>query len=106
MSLMRDKLPVRILRRIKSSLQLPWAGGLFKITPELIMFVNLQFAEIATHKTQRRLILLDSFDNPILIENVEKFYVALRERYYEVLNDYYDDYTKTNTIRSVNDLNI
>ena len=76
-------------------LSLPYNSGLFKITRELISFAELmslraaiaQSADLKANPT----VVLDSYDNPILIENPQDFTEKLWQRYYEVNNEYLED---------------
>jgi hypothetical protein len=76
-------------------LSLPYNSGLFKITRELINFAELmslraaiaQSADLEANPT----VVLDSYDNPILIENPRDFTEKLWQRYYEVNNEYLKD---------------
>jgi chromosome condensin MukBEF MukE localization factor len=76
-------------------LSLPYNSGLFKITRELINFAELmslraaiaQSADLEANPT----VVLDSYDNPILIEDPQDFTEKLWQRYYEVNNEYLKD---------------
>ena len=76
-------------------LTLPYNSGLFKITLELINFAELmslraamaQSADLEANPT----VVLDSYDNPILIEDPRDFTEKLWQRYYEVNNEYLED---------------
>ena len=76
-------------------LSLPYNSGLFKITRELINFAELmslraaiaQSADLEANPT----IVLDSYDNPILIEDPRDFTEKLWQQYYEVNNEYLEN---------------
>jgi len=76
-------------------LSLPYNSGLFKITRELINFAELmslraaiaQSADLKANPT----VVLDSYDNPILIEDPRDFTEKLWQQYYEVNNEYLED---------------
>jgi hypothetical protein len=84
-------------------LTLPYNSGLFKITLELINFAELmslraamaQSADLEANPT----VVLDSFDNPILIKNPREFTEKLWEKYYEVNNEYLDKFEELREIR-------
>jgi len=84
-------------------LTLPYNSGLFKITLELINFAELmslraamaQSADLEANPT----VVLDSFDNPILIKDPQDFTVKLWEKYYEVNNEYLDKFKELREIR-------
>jgi hypothetical protein len=63
-------------------------GGSFKIDRTLITFCKTLLndgTEVA--------VLLDVYDNPILVE-LKEFYDEVMSRYFEVTNDYYLEYEK------------
>ena len=76
-------------------LSLPYNSGLFKITRELINFAELmslraaiaQSADLEANPT----VVLDSYDNPILIEDPRDFTEKLWQQYYEVNNEYLEN---------------
>ena len=84
-------------------LSLPYNSGLFKITRELINFAELmslraaiaQSADLEANPT----VILDSFDNPILIKNPREFTEKLWQKYYEVNNEYLDKFEELREIR-------
>jgi len=84
-------------------LSLPYNGGLFKVTHELISFCELmslrqqiaQQSDLEANPT----VVLDQFENPILIEDPVDFTQKLWQRYYEVTNEYYAELGKIRQIR-------
>jgi len=84
-------------------LSLPYNGGLFKVTHELISFCELMSlrqqmaaeADLEANPT----VVLDSYNNPILIEDAVDFTTKLWQRYYEVTNEYYAELGKIRQIR-------
>ena len=84
-------------------LSLPYNSGLFKITRELISFAELmslraamaQSADLEANPT----VILDSFDNPILIKEPREFTEKLWQKYYEVNNEYLDKFKELREIR-------
>jgi len=84
-------------------LSLPYNGGLFKVTQELISFGELMSLrhQIATQNDldANPTVVLDSFENPILIEDPVDFTQKLWQRYYEVTNEYYAELEKIRQIR-------
>ena len=71
-------------------------GGTFTVTQELIAFVNM--AVIAKKES---LILLDKNDIPIQIDNVTEFLEDISSLYFEVINEYYNDYQKLRSSRKI-----
>lgn len=84
-------------------LSLPYNGGLFKVTHELISFCELMSLrqQIATQNDLEAnpTVVLDQFENPILIEDPVDFTQKLWQRYYEVTNEYYAELGKIRQIR-------
>lgn len=71
-------------------------GGTFRVTQELIAFVN-----IAVTSGKSSLILLDKNDIPIQIDDTEKFLEDISSLYFEVINEYYNDYQKLRSSRKI-----
>ena len=71
-------------------------GGTFKVSQELIGFVS---TIISSGKTE--VILLDKNDIPIKIEDTTKFLEDLSSLYFEVINEYYNDYQKLRSSRKI-----
>lgn len=77
-------------------------GGSFKIDRSLITF-----CKALIDSNEKSVVLLDVYNNPILIE-LESFYDEILSRYIEVTNDYYVEYEKLRKARkthAVLDLN-
>ena len=77
-------------------------GGSFKIDRSLITF-----CKVLIDSGEQTAVLLDVYDNPILIE-LAAFYDEIISRYIEVTNDYYVEYEKLRKARkthAVLDLN-
>lgn len=70
-------------------------GGTFTIDRTLINFCRLLQDE-----QQTSAVLLDIYNNPILVE-VKSFYDEILSRYFEVTNDYYAEYEKLRKSRKV-----
>jgi len=71
-------------------------GGTFKVSQELIGFVS---TIISSGKTE--VILLDKNDIPIKIEDTAKFLEDISSLYFEVINEYYNDYQKLRSSRKI-----
>lgn len=71
-------------------------GGTFLITPSLLSLVDR-----LVQKGRSESVLLDMNDTPIKIENLEEFLEELDDRYFNVINDYYNEYEKLRQARSV-----
>ena len=84
-------------------LTLPYNSGLFKITLELINFGELMTLRAAMAQSAdleaNPVVILDSFDNPILIKDPQDFTTKLWQKYYEVNNEYLDKFEQLREIR-------
>lgn len=58
-------------------------GGLWKVTPELLMFLDLAGAE--------ELVLLDSYDNPVKV-NRGQLLTLVRDTYNTVMEQWYNEF--------------
>lgn len=81
----------RLLReRIQNDLHVPYAGGLFKITPDLIAFVNSWNTEI--------IYLEDIYENPIEL-NREDFLTIIKDHYQRIMNRWHQEFNELKKIR-------
>ena len=72
------------------------AGGSFTVDQSLISFMNFV---VSSGKTE--ISLLDKNDIPIRIEDTEKFLDEISSLYFEVVNDYYNEYQKLRSSRKI-----
>ena len=72
------------------------AGGSFTVDQSLISFMNFV---VSSGKTE--ISILDKNDIPIHIEDTEKFLTEVSSLYFEVVNDYYNDYQKLRSSRKI-----
>jgi hypothetical protein len=72
------------------------AGGSFAVNQSLISFMNFV---VSSGKTE--ISLLDKNDIPIRIEDTEKFLDEISSLYFEVVNDYYNEYQKLRSSRKI-----
>ena len=75
-------------------------GGLFYIDQSLLTFVEM----LCNKGRVTGIVLLDSNENPILIDNLENFRDEILSRYFETTNEYLDQYQKLKKSRSVEKL--
>lgn len=75
-------------------------GGIFKITKELISFVQM----LINMGRCENLPIIDSNDNPILINDLNKFQTEILDRYFEATFDYLEAYNELKKCRSVEKL--
>jgi hypothetical protein len=86
--------------RITAKLTYGFNGGLFRIDRNLLTFVDMLCAKGRTSGV----VLLDVNENPILVDDLEAFREELFQRYFEVTNEYFDQYQKIKKSRSVEKL--
>ena len=72
------------------------AGGSFTVDQSLISFMNFV---VSSGKTE--ISLLDKNNIPIHIDNTEKFLDEVSSLYFEVVNDYYNEYQKLRSSRKI-----
>ena len=85
----------RILReKILTDLHIPYNGGLFKVTPEIIMFANLQ-------TLNENFYLEDVYHNPIHIINPKEFTELCMEQYQKVMNRWHREHNELKQLRKI-----
>ena len=72
------------------------AGGSFTVDQSLISFMNIV---VSSGKTE--ISLLDKNHIPIHIDKTEKFLDEVSSLYFEVVNDYYNEYQKLRSSRKI-----
>ena len=72
------------------------SGGSFTVDQSLISFMNFV---VSSGKTE--ITLLDKNDIPVHIEDTEKFLDDVSSLYFEVVNDYYNEYQKLKSSRKI-----
>jgi len=72
------------------------AGGSFTVDQSLISFMNFV---VSSGKTE--ITLLDKNDIPVHIEDTEKFLDEVSSLYFEVVNDYYNEYQQLRSSRKI-----
>jgi len=85
--------------RVQTLLSYSTNGGTFIISHELISFVKL-----LVDREMPDAVLLDVYNNPIQIENLDTFLEELISRYFEATNEYFADYSKLKKSRKVHKL--
>ncbi len=85
----------QILReKIQTDLHVAYNGGLFKVTPEIIMFSNLQ-------TLNEHFYLEDVYHNPIHIVNPLEFTRLCNEHYQKVMNRWHQQHAELRRIRKI-----
>ena len=72
------------------------SGGSFTVDQSLISFMNFV---VSSGKTE--ISLLDKNDIPIHIDDTEEFLEEVSSLYFEVVNDYYNEYQKLRSSRKI-----
>lgn len=84
-----------ILReKILTDLHVTYNGGLFKVTPEMIVFANLQ-------TLNEHFYLEDEYHNPIHITSPREFTILCMEHYQKVMNRWHQEHNELKRIRKV-----
>lgn len=71
-------------------------GGIFKITQELISFID-----VLVRREIEEVVLIDERGNPILIKDLLSFRDAIIGLYFEATNEYHFEHEKLRKARSV-----
>jgi hypothetical protein len=86
--------------KIEAKLTYGCNGGIFKIDRSLITFVQLLIDQGRISGVP----LIDSNENPILIDNLETFKDEILDRYFTATLEYYEQYQDLKKSRSVEKL--
>lgn len=81
---------------MNNKLMLNYGGGLFKVDKELISFIG-----IILLNENKNVILIDTNDIPILIEDLKDFAEKASAQYEKALGQYYKSYQKLNEAREI-----
>jgi len=91
----------RLLKeKIEAKLTIGQNGGIFKIDKSLITFVQMFIDQGRTENVP----LIDSNENPIMIDDLEKFRDDIFDRYYDTTLEYYQEFQELKKSRSVEKL--
>jgi hypothetical protein len=83
----------RILReKIQTDLHMAHAGGMFKITPELIAFVKTWPVD--------EIYLEDTYQNPVKLDR-QTFLVTAQQHYQQVMNRWHNEHEQLKQIRKI-----
>lgn len=86
--------------KINAKLTYGYGGGIFKIDRSLIVFVQMLIDQGRTENVP----LIDNNENPILVTNLEDFKSEILDRYFSATYEYYEDYQKIKSSRTVEKL--
>jgi hypothetical protein len=86
--------------KIEAKLTYGFNNGLFRIDQNLLTFVDL----LCTKGRTAGVVILDVNENPVLIDDLEKFKDEIFSRYFETTNEYFEQYQTLKKSRSVEKL--
>lgn len=86
--------------KINGKLTYGHSGGLFKINRELIVFVQMLIDQGRIENVP----LIDENGNPVLVPDLQSFKDDIVDRYFTAIYEYYEDYQKIKSSRSVEKL--
>jgi len=86
--------------KIEAKLTYGFNNGLFHIDQNLLTFVDL----LCTKGRTTGVVILDVNENPVLIDDLEKFKDEIFSRYFETTNEYFEEYQVLKKSRSVEKL--
>ena len=75
-------------------------GSQFTIDRELINYTNM----LVEHNNTADVVFLDDNNFPVMIEDVSKFLVDLKDVYFQALNTFYTEYNNLKSNRSIEKL--
>lgn len=75
-------------------------GCQFTVDRELINYTNM----LVEHDNTTDVVFLDDNDLPIIIEDVSKFLIDIKDIYFQALNTFYTEYNKLKSNRSIEKL--
>jgi len=90
---------IQLKAKNKTLLTYSFGGGTFFIDRSLISFVDMLIKD-----GEESVVLLDQYELPILVEDLQAFKEEILGRYFESTNEYHADYTKLRQSRSVDKL--
>jgi hypothetical protein len=85
--------------KVQTLLNYSTNGGTFNISQELISFVKLLL-----DREYSDAVLLDVYNNPIKIDDLNDFLDEILSRYFEAVNEYHTEYQKLRKARKVHKL--
>jgi hypothetical protein len=86
--------------KIQAKLTYGFNGGIFKINQELISFVQV----LLDKGRKTGVVLLDQNDNPVLVDDLNKFQDEIMDRYFTATNEYLEAWQQLKKSRSVEKL--
>lgn len=78
--------------RTETQLHIAFNGGLFKASPELILFLNMDWSD-------SEIIVRDSYDNPVKVDRIA-LVEKLKSAYQFAMNQWHIEYEELTKIRN------
>ena len=89
-----------IKEKLEARLTYGYGGGVFKIDRSLVSFVQMLIDKERTQNVP----LIDSNNNPIMIQDLDKFREEIFDRYFSATLEYLNEFEKIKKSRSVEKL--
>lgn len=86
--------------KMSAKLVYGYNGGMFTVNPQLLCFVQL----LLDSGRSSGVVLLDDYQNPILVDDLELFKTHAFDKYFSVTLEYHQHYEKIKKNRSVEKL--
>lgn len=83
-----------MLEKLDGQLTFAYAGGLFKSTPELLALLDAYEKQNYT-----TVVIMDEYQNPIMISEVELFTQMVAQNLQAALNEYFVEYERLKKVR-------
>jgi hypothetical protein len=79
--------------KMETDLHIPYNGGMFKVTPELIAFLECWNSEL-------EVILEDVYENPIIVNQYE-FLTLCKQHYKKIMNMWWIKHAQLKQVRKI-----
>lgn len=90
----------QLKEKIDIKLTYGFNGGLFRIDQQLLTFVDM----LCNNGRTSGVVIIDSNNNPVLVENMTEFKDEIFSRYFEATGEYFEKYQALKKSRSVEKL--
>lgn len=90
----------QLKEKIDIKLTYGFNGGLFRIDQQLLTFVDM----LCNNGRTSGVVIIDSNNNPVLVENMTEFKDEIFSRYFEATSEYFEKYQALKKSRSVEKL--
>lgn len=80
--------------KFEANVMLGYSGGLFKLSPEFLVYLNYLLMAGRTTDT----VVIDHNNNPIMIKDIKDFQNCCQDRYFHAVDLFYTDYQEFETM--------